>query len=233
MRQSGLSLLQIDDVVVTGADDAHVDVMHGSLLADAGDLVMVHVADLRQAEIWGDVATGLLAPDKGRVSILGNSLADLDIETGNGLRARIGRMFNRGNWLDRLSVMDNVLIQARHHSGRSDTELVREASALAQWFDLPGIPLGLPSRYTRIELQKSACVRAFLGNPVLVILEGPELDSPAEMIPALVGVIRAARNRGAAVVWFSLSMELLGDRSIPATRRYRMAGRQLMEVVKT
>lgn len=223
-------VLQLDDVSVSGEDHARVDVMHGSLHGNSGELVLVQVSDLRQAEIWADVATGIRDPDRGRVSILGNELAGLDMETGNWLRGRIGRVFSRGNWLDRLSLMDNILIQARHHSGRSEQDLRREASALAESFDLPGVPLGMPDGFTRMEQQRAACVRAFLGNPLLVILEDPTYGAHAEMLRALVGAIRTARNRGAAVVWFSPSLDIWRDRSIPVSRRYRMAGRELMEI---
>ena len=230
VRRSRHAVLELDDVSVSSEDQGRVDRMHGNLHGDSGELVLVQVADLRQAEIWADVATGLLVPGRGRVSILGNALAGLDMETGNWLRGRIGRVFSRGNWLDRLSLMDNILIQARHHSGRSDEDLKREASALAESFDLPGVPLGMPGRFTRIEQQRAACVRAFLGNPVLVILEDPTYGAHAEMLRTLVGAIRTARNRGAAVIWFSPSMDIWRDRSIPVSRRYRMAGRELMEI---
>ena len=229
-RREQPAALEISEAVVAGSDYAHADVMHGSMRVEAGGLALIQVVDLQQAESWADVAVGLITPEQGRVSILGNDLASLDLETGDWLRGRVGRTFSRGSWLDRLSLMDNILLQARHHSGRGDDELRREASALAQSFDMPGIPLGTPDRFTRIELQRAACVRAFLGDPLLVILEDPTYAAHADLLAPLMGAIRAVRDRGAAVLWFSPSTELWRDRTIPTTRRYRMAGNELMEV---
>jgi phospholipid/cholesterol/gamma-HCH transport system ATP-binding protein len=229
-RRDQPAALEISAAVVAGSDFAHADVMRGSMRVETGELALIQVANLHQAEIWGDLAVGLVTPEQGCVSILGNDLSSLDLEMGDWLRGRIGRTFSRGGWLDRLSLMDNVLLQARHHSGRSDDELRREASALAQSFDMPGIPLGTPDRFARTELQRAACVRAFLGDPLLVILEDPTYAAHADILAPLMGAIRAVRDRGAAVLWFSPSMELWRDRTIPATNRYRMAGNELMEV---
>lgn len=231
-RRHEHAVLEISDAVVSGAGHAHADVMRGGMRVEAGELALVQVASLEQAEIWADVAVGLTSPERGRVSILGNSLDGLDLETGNWLRGRIGRVFSRGNWLDRLTLMDNILLQSRHHSGRRDDELKREASVLAESFGMPGVPLGMPEHFPRIELQRAACVRAFLGNPLMVVLEDPTYATRSELISPLMGAIRTARNRGAAVVWFSPSLDIWRDRTIPASRRYRMAGNELMEVTE-
>lgn len=228
-RANGHSVLEIAHATVFSAEHGHASRMHGSLRADPGDLVLVHVTDLHQAELWADLAVGLVTPENGRVSMLGNDLTELDIETGNWLRGRVGRVFSRGNWMDHLSLLDNILLSARHHGRRDENELRAEASALATAFGLPGIPLGMPDRLTRIDLQRAACVRAFLGEPLLVILEDPTYAGHADLLKPLVDAIRVARNRGAAVMWFSPAAEIWRDRSIPVTRRYRVAGNELME----
>ena len=227
----GGRVLEISHASVSVGDHGHASNMRGELHADAGDLVLIQVADLHQAELWGDVAVGLLGANGGQVSILGNDLSGLDWETSNWLRGRVGRVFSRGSWMDRLSVLDNVLLSARHHSRRGEDELLTEASELAALFGMPGIPLGMPDSATRIELQCAACIRAFLGGPMLVILEDPTYGAGVSLLRPLVDAIRIARNRGAAVLWFTPSAAIWRDRSIPVTRRYRMAGDELIEVM--
>ena len=228
-RANGHSVLEIAHATVFSDERGHANRMHGSIRADPGDLVLVHVTDLHQAELWADLAVGLVTPENGRVSMLGNDLSELDMETGNWLRGRVGRVFSRGNWMDHLSLLDNILLSARHHDRRDDDALRAEASALATAFGLPGIPLGTPDGFTPMDLQRAACVRAFLGDPLLVILEDPTYAAHARLLKPLVDAIRVARNRGAAVVWFSPAAEIWRDRSIPVTRRYRVAGNELME----
>lgn len=229
-RANGHSVLDIAQVTVLSGDDMHTALMHGSMHADAGDLVLIQVADLRQAELWADVAVGLLTPERGRVSVLDNDLSALDRETGNWLRGRIGRAFSRGNWMDRLSLLDNVLLCAQHHSDREYDELRAEASALAASFGMPGIPLGMPDGVARVDLQRAACVRAFLGDPLMVILEDPTVGEHEVLARPLMDAIRAVRDRGAAVLWFTPSLDIWRDRSISVSRRYRVAGNELMEV---
>ena len=50
------------------------------------------------------------------------------------------------------------------------------------------------------------------------------------MMPNLINSIREACNRGAAVMWLTTDKYIWRDETIPAIRRYRLAGRQLMEV---
>ena len=228
-RANGHNVLEIAHATVFSGEHGYADRMHGSMRADAGDLVLVQVADLHQGELWADLAVGLLTPEDGRVSILGNDLRDLDMEIGNWLRGRVGRVFSRGNWMDHLSLLDNILLSARHHHRRGEDALRAEASALATAFGLPGIPLGTPDGFTPVDLQRAACVRAFLGEPLLVILEDPTYAAHSKLLKPLVDAIRVARNRGAAVVWFSPAAAIWRDGSIPVTRRYRVAGNELME----
>jgi hypothetical protein len=47
---------------------------------------------------------------------------------------------------------------------------------------------------------------------------------------ALVNAIRRARNKGAAVIWMTLSDDVWRDNSIPADRLFSVAGRKLTEV---
>jgi phospholipid/cholesterol/gamma-HCH transport system ATP-binding protein len=101
---------------------------------------------------------------------------------------------------------------------------------LAEKFGLPGMPLGHPNDSLPVDLQRAACVRAFLGQPVLILLEEQNPGCFKEIMPDLINAIREARNRGAAVLWLTSDKFIWRDESIPATRRYRLAGRKLMEV---
>ena len=84
--------------------------------------------------------------------------------------------------------------------------------------------------FRREDLKIAACIRAFLGRPSLVVLEDPTSGVHAEMAPPLINVIGEVRGAGAAVIWMISQDKIWRDHSIPATRRYRLAGRKLMEV---
>jgi phospholipid/cholesterol/gamma-HCH transport system ATP-binding protein len=195
-----------------------------------GDLLLIRIERQRQGTVVGDACAGLSLPCKGAVYFLRKEWSQLPPDIANALRGRIGRVFARGSWMGHLSLFENVLLPQLHHTRRRVTELRDEAVMLAEKFGLPGMPLGHPNDSLPVDLQRAACVRAFLGQPVLILLEEQNPGCFKEMMPNLINAIREARNRGAAVMWLTSDKFIWRDQSIPATRRYRLAGRKLMEV---
>jgi predicted ATPase len=63
-----------------------------------------------------------------------------------------------------------------------------------------------------------------------LLLEDPTFGVYPRIMTALVTAIRRARNRGAAVIWMTLSDEVWGDNSIPVDRLFSVSGRKLTEV---
>ena len=195
-----------------------------------GELVLIHYEKPRMGLTLADACTGLVHPEKGTVAFLGKDWSDLPPDTANALRGRIGRVFRQGKWLSHLSVMANILLPQLHHTRHSAAELRDEAAAMAVRFRLPGVPAGRPGDLMRADLQRAACVRAFIGHPSLIVLEDPTAGKFSVITPELINVIRWARDYGATVIWLTLENVVWRDQTIPATTRYQMVGRTLMEV---
>jgi phospholipid/cholesterol/gamma-HCH transport system ATP-binding protein len=195
-----------------------------------GELLLIRIERQQQGTVLGDACSGLALPLKGQVYFLGKEWSQLPPDIANALRGRIGRVFARGSWMGHLSLFENLLLPQLHHTRRPIKELRDEAVMLAGNFSLPGLPLGHSNDSLPVDLQRAACVRAFLGQPMLIVLEEQSQGCFKEMMPNLINAIRQARNRGAAVMWLTSDKFIWRDQSIPATRRYRLAGRQLMEV---
>ena len=191
---------------------------------------MIRIERQQQGTVLGDACAGLSSPSKGQVVFLGKEWSQLPPDIANALRGRMGRVFARGSWMGHLSLLENLLLPQLHHTRRPVSELRDEAVLLAENFGLPGVPLGHSNDSLPVDLQRAACVRAFLGQPMLIVLEEQSQGCFKEMMPNLINAIRQARNRGAAVMWLTSDKFIWRDQSIPATRRYRLAGRQLMEV---
>jgi phospholipid/cholesterol/gamma-HCH transport system ATP-binding protein len=170
----------------------------------------------------------VVRPASGSARFLGLDWSTLDDDEVNALRALIGRVFYRGGWLDHLSVADNVLMPLLHHTREPRPRLLDAAALMAREFGLPGLPTVEPALCTPADLQRAACVRAFLGAPRLVLLEHPTVGLYPEIMSALVSAIRRACNRGAAVLWMTRSQSVWRDAWLPVTRRLRLAGRVLL-----
>jgi phospholipid/cholesterol/gamma-HCH transport system ATP-binding protein len=215
--------LMTDPVGRSGSVEVGLDLL-------GGELSLIRIERQQQGTVLGDACAGLTLLSKGQVVFLGKEWSQLPPDIANALRGRIGRVFARGGWLGHLSLLENLLLPQLHHTRRPITELRDEAFVLAENFDLPGVPLGHSNDCLPADLQRAACVRAFLGQPMLIVLEEQNQGCFKEMMPNLINAIRQARNRGAAVMWLTSDKFIWRDQSIPVTRRYRLAGRQLMEV---
>ena len=223
-------ILRFDD---SGFTDTTGDVAKSdevSLSVCGGDLVLIRLARLKQTAAFADACAGIIQPIRGTVSFLGRNWRELPPDQANALRGRIGRVFKTGNWINHLSLLDNILLPQHHHTRRSARQLCDEAGKLAEQFGLPGVPLGLPGDLTAADLQRAACVRAFLGRPSLILLEEPTSGIFLEVISALMDAVRDARERGAAVIWLTRKGLIWNDQTLPVTQRYRLIAEKLMEV---
>ena len=223
-------ILQFDDTVFPDSSGTVTQSDEISLTIHGGDLILIRLPRLKQTAAFADACAGINEPGSGSVRFLGRKWVDLRPDQANALRGRIGRVFKTGNWINHLSLLDNILLPQRHHTRRSERELCDEAGDLAQQFGLPGIPLGLPGDLTEADLQRAACVRAFMGRPSLILLEEPTSGVFLEVISALMAAVRAARDRGAAVIWLTRKELIWNDKTLPVSRRYRLVAEKLMEV---
>ncbi|MCC7080311.1 MAG: hypothetical protein IT530_06550 [Burkholderiales bacterium] len=154
-----------------------------------GELELVESRYKERSSAIADVLLGLAAAGSGSVRFLGRAWRDLNRREAFELRREIGRVQGRGNWMDARSVMDNLLLPARHHTVVPERELRERACLLAQQFGLPGLPLLLPGECAPEDLERAACVRAFLGRPALVVLEHPMAFEDSGLLAPLMNAI--------------------------------------------
>ncbi len=203
-----------------------------------GELHLVFSPDVGRSMAIADALLGLaaegesVAPESG-VRFRGESWAELSPTAAYRLRGSIGRVQSRGNWLETRSVMENLLLPLRHHTVLPDDVLLEMASDFARRLGLPGLPTLLPHACAASDLERAACIKAFLGRPELVVLEHPMELADSTLLPPLVDAVQQVRRRRGAVVWFTLRRAVFEDRGISADRRYRVAGRRLLDLEAT
>ena len=174
-----------------------------------------------------DGAEGLIEPSRGRIRFLGEDWAEMLPRRIAAQRGRIGRIFEEASWIENLDVDQNITLSQRHHTRRNEMEIIEEASSLARRFDLPGLPRGPVWNIRRQDLHRSACVRAFLGSPALVILERPTRELYPEVMPGLINTVQELRGRGGAVLWTTDNVDVWSNPAIHPTQRYQMFGARM------
>ena len=176
-----------------------------------------------------DVALGLIDPTAGEARLNGNAWHETDEAEADQLRGNSGCLAFDDTWVSNLDVDENITLAQRHHTLRPLEQIEDEASQLARFFGLPGLPRGRPWQVRRSDLRRAACVRAFLGRPHLLILETPAVAGFSDVYASLINLCTAARGRGAGVLWLSDDSRLWNDRGLRPARRYVMSGAQLLQ----
>jgi phospholipid/cholesterol/gamma-HCH transport system ATP-binding protein len=164
------------------------------------------------------------------VLFLGQDWLGLGADQAAAQRGKIGRLFEDEGWISDLDVDQNIMLAQRHHTARSENEIMDEALKWARVFGLPGLPRGRPASMRRWDLRKAACIRAFLGQPTFIILEQPAHGVYADLMAPLVNAVQSARHRGAAVLWTVSDPKIWNHGGIRATSRSRMFGSELRAV---
>ena len=199
--------------------------MHGvSFRLMPGELARVQLEPGNEQLPLADATEGLINPDEGTIAFLGERWPALAPDRELARRARIGRVFDGHGWISNLNILENLTLAQRHHTARPDPEIIAEAQALARSFGLPEVPAGRPALVSRRDLRRAEWIRAFLGQPALILLERPTFGVAVEHVPLLIRAVEAALAGGAAVLWTHDKDTSSGETALQKCLRFRMRG---------
>ena len=188
----------------------------------AGEFALVDARHSARPTWLADLCCGLFPLTAGSVHFLGRDWSAMPQNYAAALRGHIGRVFLSGSWIGFIDVAANIMLPSLHHTRDDPIALRERATALSCFFGLPGLPLVRPGDLAASDLARAACVRAFLGEPELLLLESPVQGRFASLIAPLLDALASARDRGAAAIWFTRSDLVWYDPSMPATHRLRL-----------
>jgi phospholipid/cholesterol/gamma-HCH transport system ATP-binding protein len=193
-----------------------------------GELALVEARSASAAAWVADLCSGLVPLSDGTARFLGHTWAAMPHDYAAALRGRIGRVFANGAWVGFVDAATNILLPQLHHSRETRDDLREQATRLACGFGLPGLPLEHPGDLAPIDLARAACVRAFLGDPALLLLESPLQGQFEELLTPLLDALADARQRGAAAIWLTRSDLVWSDHAVSANHRLRLRERGLV-----
>ncbi|HTL16602.1 MAG TPA: hypothetical protein VL793_05160 [Patescibacteria group bacterium] len=221
------AILKFANVTVSASQDYETDLWNISLELNSGELLLVRIERENERLPLADAAEGLVRAAQGSVLFGGQDWQDMSADDAAAQRGKIGRLFEDEGWINDADVDENIMLSQRHHTQRSDGEILEEALKFARMFGLPGLPRGRPGKMRRWDLRKAACIRAFLGKPKLIILEQPVRGVYADFLAPIVNAVRSARTHGAAVLWTVTDPQIWNHPGIQATTRAKMFGSEL------
>jgi phospholipid/cholesterol/gamma-HCH transport system ATP-binding protein len=194
-----------------------------------GDLALIDARHATRLAWFGDLCCGLVPLASGSVRFLGRDWSAVPDSYAAALRGRIGRVFTAASWIGYLDVGANILLPQLHHTREGLDGLRRSATQLACAFGLPGLPLVRASELAESDLVRAACVRAFLGDPLLLVLESPAQGRFTTLVPPLLDALARARDRGAAALWLTRGDLVWRNPSISTTHRLRLDDRGVLQ----
>lgn len=197
-----------------------------------GELWLIEAETPEHDRALADAALGLSVPLEGAVRFRDHDWRRLPDAFRDGLRGRCGLIPRETGLMAHASMMENILAPRRYHDRTRDAALIAEAAASARRFGLPGLPTGDLRAESRLDRLRAACVRAFLGRPVLVIIESQPQGWRRELVAPLLDAVQEVRERGGAAIWSLLEDPLFEDPTVPASARFRLGGRRLAPVAR-
>jgi len=197
------------------------------LRVGAGEVVFVEADDSVRTGCLVDLVLGLDLPQSGSVRLNGTDWRELTRTEALERRSRIGTVLWQGNWLDHQPVMDGIVLAARHHGQVAPDAVAGQAMRLARRFGLPGLPAGRPGELPDHVLLRASCVKAFVGEPILVVIEDPDVAGFPGLRQALAAEFIAVQNRGGAVICCVASLAAPVCGMLGATPWLRMSDRGL------
>ena len=161
---AGLRFSYGDDRLVL--DDVDLEVRRGEIVTIMGPSGCGKTTLLR-------VLVGLELPDGGSVRVLGQEVGDLDEDTADRFRRRVGMCFQFGALLNSLTVGDNLALPLREDARLpEDLVSVIVRSRLAQ-VGLQGVEGKLPNELSGGMKKRAGLARALVLDPELLFFDEP------------------------------------------------------------
>ena len=169
-------------------NDLDVDVYEGETLAIIGPSGTGKSTVIK-------VLTGLLAPTAGSVVIDGQETASYSEEEWDGLRSRMGVVFQYSALFDFLSVGENVAFGLRRHFKLAEEEIQSRVATLLDLVGMPGTQEMWPSELSGGMKKRVALSRALAMEPQIVLYDEPTSGLDPVMTMTISRLIRKTQQQ--------------------------------------
>jgi len=119
------------------------------------------------------LALGLMQPDSGRITVLGNEVTQMRERDLFPLRGRIGMVFQESALFDSFTVAENVAFRLLEERGVYDDEIDRRVREALRFVELEHTLGMLPSELSGGMRRRVAIARAIITQPELLLYDSP------------------------------------------------------------
>jgi len=129
----------------------------------------------------------------------------------NGLRRRVGIVFQSFNLFPHMDVMDNITLAPRKVHGVPREQAEERAHELLAKLDMAAFSTAYPEQLSGGQQQRVAIVRALATNPDLLLLDEVTAALDPELIGGVLDVIRELKEGGMTMVIVTHEMAFARD----------------------
>lgn len=181
------------------------------LRVNEGECVLIESRNRWAASGMADLCSGIVPLREGKVLFEGLDWSTLREPQNSALKGRIGRVYQKGGWMDTYSVGINIILPLLHHTRLPIDTIIRNANAFCVRFGLLGLPMDIPRHLNDIDLIRASFVKAFACRPDLLLLEYPIEGLGQSLLFPLMEAMNDAQSRGTAIICFTSQLSLWSD----------------------
>lgn len=170
---------------------------------------------------------GALAPSAGRIDLFGQDVTGLDRDGIAHLRRRVGVVHQDCQFLDHLSVADNIALPLSV-TGATDAAQQQNLVELMGWVGLGDRRAALPPELSGGERQRAALARALILSPEVVLADEPTGNVDWDMSKRLLMLLVELNRMGKTILIATHDLGLIrAAKAQVQARVLRIADRRL------
>lgn len=151
---------------------------------------------------------GALKPSRGVVTVFGNDIAGLSRDQVANLRRRMGVVHQDCQFLDHLSVAENIALPMTAADG-DPAEFEEDLTELMAWVGLQQRADALPPELSGGERQRAALARGVIMSPDIIIADEPTGNVDWEMSQRLLRLLVELNKMGKTVLIATHDLSLI------------------------
>lgn len=149
-----------------------------------------------------------LSPEIGEISVFGDDASTLDRDGVAKVRQRIGVVHQDCQFLDHLSVAENIALPLRV-AGTSPINEADNLRELMAWVGLSGHGAAQPAQLSGGERQRAALARAVMMAPDIILADEPTGNVDWDMSTRLLGLLVELNRMGKTVLIATHDLNLI------------------------